>query len=149
MRTIQRDIVGVFLVSSDQQILLGKSRKGGVYQGAWVVPGGGIEEDETKLQAVQRETREEVGIDITNERTELLDLVHTGSSEKVLRDTGEHVVVDMTFYNFLVSFERPAADIAFRCEDDIAEARWFPIVELSQLQLSAPTVVTLTHLGYL
>ncbi|MBX6334015.1 NUDIX domain-containing protein [Candidatus Saccharibacteria bacterium] len=61
MRTIKRDVVGAFIFSSDNKILLGKSRKGGVYHGTWMVPGGGIEEGETMRDAVIREIREEVG----------------------------------------------------------------------------------------
>lgn len=65
MRTIQRDIVGAFIFSSDNKLLLGKSIKGGVYPDYWIVPGGGMEPDETKVEAVKRETLEETGIDIS------------------------------------------------------------------------------------
>jgi len=73
MRTIKRDVVGAFIFSSDNKILLGKSRKGGVYHGTWMVPGGGIEEGETMRDAVIREIREEVGVDISPFDIKLLD----------------------------------------------------------------------------
>lgn len=41
MRTIYRDIVGGFIFSKDGKILLGQNRKGGVYEGSFVVLGGG------------------------------------------------------------------------------------------------------------
>ena len=66
MRTIHRDIVGGFIFSKDNKLLLGKNRKGGVYEGSFVVPGGGIEEGETKEIALQREMKEETGIDTNN-----------------------------------------------------------------------------------
>lgn len=149
MRTIKRDVVGTFIFSSDNKILLGKSRKGGVYKDAWIVPGGGIEEGETKLEAVTRETLEEVGIDISHFDIKLLDTVLTGQSEKVLRDTNEKVLVDMTFYNFIVYANKPASEISIKCEDDIAEATWHPVSDLPQLALSPPTMTTLKNLGYM
>jgi 8-oxo-dGTP pyrophosphatase MutT (NUDIX family) len=148
MRTIHRDIVGTFLFSNDGYILLGKSRKGGVYSDAWLVPGGGIEEGETKEQAAIRETLEEVGIDIAPFHLDLMQQVATGSSEKVLRDTGENVMVDMTFYNFVVSIDEPHTQIDFNCQDDIVEAAWHSLTDLSQLYLSPPTKEALATLGY-
>jgi 8-oxo-dGTP diphosphatase len=147
MRTIHRDIVGTFIFSNHNQLLLGKSRKGGVYKDSWIIPGGGIEEGETKLEAATRETIEEVGIDITPYEVKLLDTVLTGESEKVLRDTNEKVMVDMTFYNFTVHADKPAAEIVISCDDDIAEASWHPVSELAKLNLSPPTKTTLQNLG--
>jgi 8-oxo-dGTP pyrophosphatase MutT (NUDIX family) len=149
MRQIHREIVGTFIFSSDGRLLLGKSRTGGVYKGFWVVPGGGIEAGETKLEAARRETLEEVGIDIAGFDVSLLDQVLTGESEKVLRETGERVLVDMSFYNFTVRADKPASEISITCEDDIAEASWHPLGQLSQLNLSPPTKTTLASLGYL
>lgn len=149
MRTIHRDIVGTFIFSNDGQLLLGKSRKGGAYNDLWVVPGGGIEDGETKLEAAIRETIEEIGIDITPFEVKLLDAVLTGESEKVLRDINEKVLVKMTFYNFTVQADKPASDMAISCDDDIVEASWHPISELSKLNLSPPTKNTLQNLGYL
>ncbi len=40
MRTIQREIVGGFIFSKDGKVLLGKNRKGGHYEGSYVVPWG-------------------------------------------------------------------------------------------------------------
>ena len=65
MRTIHRDIVGGFIFSKDNKVLLGKNRQGGVYEGSYVVPGGGVDEGESQYQALRREMQEETGIDIT------------------------------------------------------------------------------------
>ncbi len=80
MRTIQRNIVGAFIFSSDGKLLLGKNRKGGVYPGLWTVPGGGIKEGETKLAALKREILEETGVDITDAKIERLEGVLTGAA---------------------------------------------------------------------
>lgn len=136
MRTIQRKIVGAFVFSNDEHILLGKSIKGGVYQGVWLVPGGGIENDETSLEAIVREAKEEVGIDISIYPTALMDTKGSGTSEKVLRDTGEKVVVEMDFINFRVDIPLPARDIALSLDDDLSEAKWIKFSELKDLDFS-------------
>ena len=149
MRTIRRDVVGAFIFSSDNKILLGKSRKDGVYHGTWMVPSGGIEEGETMRDAVIREIREEVGVDISPFDIKLLDDPQTNQSEKVLRDTNEKVLVDMRLYDFVVQADKPADEIPVKCDDDIVEAAWHPISELSKLELSPPTKARLQSLGYL
>lgn len=149
VRTIHRDIVGVFIFSSDRCLLLGKSRKGGVYKDSWVVPGGGIEEGETKLEAARRETLEEVGIDISSFEIKPLDTVLSGESEKVLREMGEKVLVKMTFYNFVVNADKPSHDINISCNDDIIDAKWHSVKDLTKLKMSPPTIKTLQHLGLL
>jgi len=87
MRTIKRDIVGAFIFSNDQQILLGKNGKGGVYEDLWVIPGGGIDDGESKRKALARDVQEEVGMDISGAKITGLDEVLTGQSKKVLRDS--------------------------------------------------------------
>ncbi len=146
MRTIKRDIVGAFIFSSDGKILLGK---GGVYSGHWLVPGGGVDKGETKLAALKREVLEETGIDISTAKIEPLKDVFTGQSGKVLRDTSEKVLVDMKFYNFIVRLPQPAEDLTLITEDDFVDAKWFPVTELPNLNLSPPSVTTLRILGYL
>lgn len=146
MRTIRRDVVGGFIFSSDGQLLMGK---GGVYAGCWLVPGGGVKQGETKLEALLREIMEETGLDIANEDITQLEDVMTGESEKVLRDSGEKVRVAMRFYNFVVMLTSPAGSIKVTAEDDFVDARWFPVTDLPHIRLSPPSIVTLKKLGYL
>ena len=146
MRTIKRDIVGAFIFSKDGKVLLGKT---GVYEGLWVVPGGGIDEGETKAQALAREVLEETGIDISGAKITPFDDVMTGQSEKNLRDINERVLVKMRFYDSKVYINQDSDKIAIKAEDDLQDLHWFSKEELQKLQLSPPTAERLQKLGYL
>lgn len=52
MREIERDIVGGVIISKDNKMLMGKGRNGSVYKDCWLIPGGGVDEGETKLQTL-------------------------------------------------------------------------------------------------
>ena len=150
MRILNRDIVGVYILSGDGCLLLGHNEKGGVYQGTWIVPGGGIEAGETKEAAARREVLEEIGIDLSEGYTlKALDLAMSGESQKLLPETGETVLAKMVFYVFTAKTDKPARDIIIQCSDDLAEVKWFPISDLSQIQVSPPTKTVLKHLGFI
>lgn len=142
MRAKHRDIVGGFIFSKDEKLLLGKNRKGGVYEGSYVVPGGGVEDGETKEMALRREMLEETGLDILN-----ADIKHiyqmSGEHEKILRETGERVLVKMDFYNYRIDLDQNAEDVILKTEDDWYEPRWFKVNELGNVNLSEPTRETL------
>lgn len=147
MRTIQRDIVGGFIFSRDGKLLLGKSIKGGVYEGSYSVPGGGIEENETKLQALAREMLEETGIDVVSGIvTEITS--STGSHEKTLRNTGERVFVEMTFYNYKIDLPQSSTEVAVVAEDDWTSPRWFTPSDIATANIAAPTLKKLLEIGF-
>jgi 8-oxo-dGTP diphosphatase len=147
MRTIQRDIVGGFIFSKDGKLLLGKSIKGGVYEGSYSVPGGGIEESETKEQALAREMLEETGIDVNRGRIAEISS-STGGHEKTLRGTNERVFVDMVFYNYKIELPQVAIEIIVRAEDDWTSPRWFTPAEISEANIAEPTLKKLQEIGF-
>jgi len=145
MRTIQREIVGAFIFSKDNKILLGKA---GVFSDSWSVPGGGIEYGETLREALNREILEETGIDITNASIKELDEVNSASSEKVLRDTKERVNVDMNFHDYQVQLDVLSGDIELILDDDFTGAEWHATDSLDELNLAPGTSKRLLSLGY-
>lgn len=149
MRTIQRNIVGAFIFSNDGHVLFGKNTKGGVYEGLWIVPAGGVQSGETILQTAIREVFEEVGIDITKHKTTQIDGTMTGESRKTLSETGETVLVQMTFYNFKVEIDQPAAKIETHLKSDLVEIIWAPLDKLSEMKFSPSIEKMLKRLEYL
>ena len=148
MRTIRRNIASAFFVSKDGKVLLGKNRAGGVFEGCYVVPGGGIEEGETKEQGLRREMLEETGIDIAGRSVVQVNLFE-GSHPKTLRGTNERVMVDMTFNDFRVDLDEKAADVTVVAGDDWSSPRWFTSDELQKEKIADFTAVTLKKMGFL
>ena len=99
MRTINREVVAILVFSKDGKIFQGlrDPSHGGVWPDCWNIPGGGVDAGESKEEAIQRETLEETGIDISTYHLELVDEKGSGMTEKTLRDSGERVLVDMKF----------------------------------------------------
>jgi mutator protein MutT len=149
MREIERDIVAGVIVSNDNKILMGKGREGSVYKDAWLIPGGGVDEGETKLQTLVREIQEEANLDVTPYKTELVEDAATGESEKTLKDTNETVLVHMHFFTYRINIPLLAEDIIAQAGDDLVELEWVPLDKLSDYKLSPPSEALFKKLGYL
>jgi 8-oxo-dGTP diphosphatase len=114
---------------SDSSLLLVRN----TYRKAWGFPGGFLKRGEAPADAVRRETREEIGVE-------------------VVVDDNPKVVVEPRYRRVDVIFRaRPVdADAASTTEPkprspEIVEARWFPATELPDLQPEA--VDALIQLG--
>lgn len=105
--------------------------RGGVYPDCWHIPGGGINEGESFEQALIREVKEEVGIDLSPYRLERLPFVERGVSEKILQETGEKVLCHMEFNRYRVDLiDKNADEVQLKLTDDLIEVRWFSMEEL-------------------
>lgn len=146
MRTIHRDIVGGFIFSSDGKLLLGQNRSGGVYEGSFVIPAGGVEEGESRVEALRREMLEETGIDINDAEVTVLS-ESSGEHEKTLKETGERVFVKMSFHDYRIVLPDAADQVKVVTEDDWAEPQWFSAEDLDELNLAPPTRNNLVKAG--
>lgn len=151
MRMIKRRIVGSLLVSKDGQILLGyKDPKwGGKYSDCWVLPGGGVDENETDAEALRREIMEEVGIDISPYKSVLIDDSLTGENVTTHNLTGEPITFKMQFLDYLTKIPKKAKDIPVIAKDDLAKVAWIPFDKLGEYKLSGSTEELLRKHGFL
>ena len=148
MRTVAREIVGAFVVTRDNHMLLGKSRKGGVYPDLWLVPGGGLEPGETHQEGMLRELREETGLVVPSAaKITRMPEINTGESEKII--DGEQVRALMTFHDFWIDIPEDAAVLTVTASDDFGEVRWIPFDELSTISMGAVMRRTLQKRGVL
>lgn len=150
LRGINRIIVAVIVLSSDNKILLGKKdpKKGGVYSDAWHTPGGGTDENETLKNAAIRECYEETGINLQDIKLLGLPYIGHGSTEKTLK-TGEVVWCNMEFHRFEARLSKKAYDIKITPSDDLVELKWFPLEKLNSLKLIPGAKEFFTQAGYI
>ncbi|MEK7613134.1 MAG: NUDIX domain-containing protein [Patescibacteria group bacterium] len=149
MRIVERDIVGAHIYSKDGKLLLARATAQAVYPGTWKIPGGGVDEGETKEQALVREIAEETAIDASQAHIELVDDDMTGEGEKTLQD-GEKIIAKMKFYTYKVVLDKNAADMHVVLEPhEFVEYQWVELAELKNLQLSPPSVELFTKLGFI
>ena len=149
MRTIKRTIVSAILRSNDDKILLGKVRLGGVYPDCWHIPGGGVDEAETKEQALIREMQEEIGLDVTKLPIKLVHDTDTGEADKTDKTTGETCHVVMQFNVYQIDLTKDSSNVSIQLQDDLTEYRWVAITGLGSYKHTPPSKKLFIKLGYL
>jgi len=135
MREINRKIASAIIFSKDGKVLMGLKdpKKGGVYSDCWHIPGGGIDEHESILEALDREVKEEVGIDISDADVKQIPEKGSGTSERRL-ESGERVIAHMEFNRFEVRLDKNADEIKLSLDDDLVETKWFTPTELRDVK---------------
>ena len=121
--------VGAIVIRDDSLLMVLRGREPN--KGLWTVPGGRVEAGEYLADALQREVREETGIDI-----QVGDLL--GVLER--RGDDHHFVI----LDFLA---QPRAGTTLTPSDDAADARWVPLPEVAKLDCAPRFVETLRGWG--
>lgn len=152
MKIIGRDIVSAVIISKDGKVFLAKKNSSGVYSNCWHIPGGGIDEGETKEQALIREMQEEISLDVSKYNLNEIGLPEEakfGEAEKILK-TGERVLAKMHFFVYLINiFDKSSGEIKLNINDEFLEYIWAGKKEIKKFKLAPPTVLLFKHLGYL
>jgi ADP-ribose pyrophosphatase YjhB (NUDIX family) len=119
--------VGAVVLNDDRVLLVKRGRPPN--QGAWTLPGGGIELGETASEAVRRELLEECHININV--IAVLDVV-----DIIRKDDTGHILFHYVILEFLAHY----LSGNLRPDSDAADARWVLQNELGHYELSNDTI---------
>ena len=136
LRTI---VVGLVRNGGGDLLLCRMSSDRGVFPGQWGLPGGGIEPGETMEQALRRELREELGIEIDDIRPAFFK---DGKHQKTFPGG-----VSRDIYMIVLLFHCRAAEESLILNEEFAEYRWVTGSEARRLDLNEQTRDTLDRLG--
>lgn len=137
----RRLIVGAIIMNEENKVLLCKMTTGlGVYPGQWGLVGGGVEEGELIEDALKREIREEVGLEVENVVSYWF---HDEVKEKMYPDGSK----GMVYMVYLLFDARAQGDVVLNQEWE--EFAWVSIEELSSYELNAATIKTFAHKGWI
>lgn len=114
MERLKLRVAIYMLLIKEDKILLGRRFNTGWQDGNYGLPSGHLEEDESLVEAVIRETTEEVGIDIKPEDLKHVHVMHRKS-----------IYIDFFFESQKWSGE-PGVMEKDKCDD----LKWFPLSEL-------------------
>ena len=119
-------VVGVgAVIIKDESIALIK-RGNEPSRGKWTIPGGLVELAESPEQAVIRETKEEVGLDVEN--PELIDVVSNVDLDEAGKVKYHYVIID-----YLVHVTAGTA----KASSDALELQWVPFADVETYNLTA------------
>ncbi|MFA6513772.1 MAG: NUDIX domain-containing protein [Patescibacteria group bacterium] len=110
--------VGVYLVNDNNELLL-SFRSSAHAAGFWCAPGGHMEYGETFLEAGARETKEEVGIDVSG-----VDIV--GVISNVYPEENKHYVT------IHMKAKKYSGEAKLMEPDKFSDMKWFPLASLPE-----------------
>ena len=130
------------VIIQDGKIALIKKARGG-YKGLYDLPGGGIEHDETPLEALTRELMEEIGVSIV--KAELLDAV----SKTFKWDVNDKLIQDLHHIGILYTVEIESDELKTDADGlDSLGGEWKDIDKVKEEDVSPFTWMALKKLGY-
>ena len=114
--------VGIILVNSERKVLLQlRDKTENYYPDCWTLPGGKIEEDESPEQAIVREVKEELDLNLSNPKL-----------FKVVTRSGHDQIVERIFIYWCKISERIEN---LKLREGVA-LKYFPSNEISSLKIA-------------
>ncbi len=137
----ERRIIVVGLVwNQENQLLLCKMVSDrGVFPDQWGLPGGGLEPDENMTDALRRELKEEIGVEIDGIRPAFFK---DGTYRKAFADGSKRDV-----YMIFLVFHCRALDSRITLNEEFSDYRWVSETEIRDYQLNTETLDTLEKIG--
>ena len=151
MTTVARRLTAIVAcVDASGHVLLVK-QMGGPYAGAWLLPGGGVDEGESLEDGLRRETREETGCDLrdirhvatyeVDERTQdfraLVHLFRATAVGEPRAEMGSAIRwASPTDAGYHPALRRELADAGLRTEDDTALAHAMAATNVSMRRVA-------------
>jgi nucleoside triphosphatase len=141
MKTWRIIVVSVIQNDAGAYLICKKPETRGVFPGQWALPGGGIEEGEHMLDALCREIREEVGVEVTD----IQPLFFKDGEHPKLYPDGTVADVYMIFLNFLCRL----ASAEVHLGEEFIEYQWVEQSRLGEYDLNSETRDTFRRMGIL
>ena len=132
-------VVGLVWNRRHELLLVKMHPRRGVFPGQWGLPGGGIEPGERMVDALRRELREELGIEIVDIEPALFK---DGQYTKRLTDGSSRSI----YMIFLVFHCRAVSD-ELTLNAELTDSRWVSETDLASLELNPETRDTLARMG--
>ena len=132
-------VVAVIQNSAGEYLICKKPSRRGVFPGQWAIPGGGIEPGEHMLDALRREVREEVGLEIQAIRPLFFK---DGEYPKLFPDGRQEDI-----YMIFLVFACRAASEAVRLGEEFEQFAWVKGADLAQYDLNEETRDSFSRLG--
>jgi nucleoside triphosphatase len=112
----------------------------GVFPGQWGLAGGGVEPGERIEDALRREVREELGVEVAEARPLFFK---DGAHEKLFKDGNRRSI-----YMVFLLYECRLASTALTLNEEFSESAWVRLGDLGRYDLNSATVETFRQLGW-
>lgn len=126
------------VIEKDGLLLFGQKKAGiGPYPNTWHLIGGGVNDNESLIDAVKREIKEEAGIE-----------AEIGKPLGFDEDFEPNKHNEMTHFIFLV-FKAKYISGEIKPDDDMEKLKWISKDKLSQIELNRPARKLFKGMGYI
>ena len=143
MKEVKSTHVGAygFIIKNDEIALIKKARGG--YTGLLDIPGGGIEHNETPVEALKRELMEEAGVTVKNYK------LITATSRTFKWQVNKNLIEDLHHIGILYKVEVEEDNVKEEADGlDSNGCNYYKIKDLSKKELTPFTIEGLELLGY-